>query len=230
MEFITLGLKNQMGSVDLKFLPSQQSGLKFNHRFDSGITEAGSGVSQWDDASGNGYHLKQGTDTNRPSKESDGSILFNGSDNNMRADAFTFEQPEELYILVNLKSWTEFRFIFDGEALNSGRIQQVTATPELAIYAGGSVIGNVSLTLNTFGILRVVFDGANSLIQLNNGTPVTGNAGTNDMGGFVLGSQANNAAFGHIQVKETIAYDSARSADQVAQIYNYLSLVGGLSI
>ena len=48
-----------MGSIPLKFLPSQLSGLKAWYRFNSGITEAGSGVSQWDDQSGNGNQMFQ---------------------------------------------------------------------------------------------------------------------------------------------------------------------------
>ena len=50
------------------------------------VTEAGTGASQWDDQSGNGHSLVQGTDANRPTyaaSDSDfnghGSLTFNGT-------------------------------------------------------------------------------------------------------------------------------------------------------
>lgn len=62
MEFVDMGWQNQMGEIPLGFTPSDISGLKLWTRFNSGITETGSGVSQWDDVSGNGNHLLQGTE------------------------------------------------------------------------------------------------------------------------------------------------------------------------
>jgi hypothetical protein len=82
-----------IGGGGKKFQPNQVANLAAWFRLGVGITETGQGVSQWDDQSGNGRHLKQGTDGARPSKQSDGSILFNGSDEFLKCDAFTFSQP-----------------------------------------------------------------------------------------------------------------------------------------
>ena len=92
MEFLTPGYKNSMGSVDLKYLPSQEPNLIQWNRKNTGITVTGSGISQWDDVSGNGNHLKQGTDANRPSKEANGSVLTDGLAHYMQTDAYTLNQ------------------------------------------------------------------------------------------------------------------------------------------
>ena len=52
------------------------------------FTLNGSNVSQWDDKSGNGYHATQGTDTNRPTRQtnvlnSKACVRFDGVDNRM---------------------------------------------------------------------------------------------------------------------------------------------------
>lgn len=211
------------------FLPSELANLELWTRFNQGITVTGSGVSQWDDQSGNGNHLKQGTDADRPSKELDGSILFDGVDHFLRADAFTFEQPETIYILCKLITWTAFDRLFDGSTSNAGSIQQATATPQLRLSAG-LVIGNVSLALDTYGVLTGVFNGASSVLQLNNDAPVTGNVGTNDLSGFTLGASgdASPVSATNMQVKEVIGFSAAHDAATRAKVISYLSGVGGL--
>ena len=110
-----------------KFLPSELSNLEAWYRFNQGITVTGSGVSQWDDASGNANHLLQAVDTNRPSKEADGSILFDGVDNYLKAVAFTLIQPETVYILLKQVTWVNQARFFDGDTMNSGIVRQIGA-------------------------------------------------------------------------------------------------------
>ena len=66
------------------FRPQNLPNLAVWGRFNIGITVVGAGVDTWADQSGNGRDLLQTTDTNRPSKESDGSILFDGVDNTLK--------------------------------------------------------------------------------------------------------------------------------------------------
>ena len=229
MELITPGLKNAVGSIDLKFLPSQVPGLKLWTRFNSGITVTGSGVSQWDDQSGNGNHLKQATDANRMTKEADGSILGNGVDQFLKADAFTFTQPETVLILGKQVTWTISDHIIDGNTTDTGAIFQRTSTPNIGLWAGAAV-GNVSLSLDTYGVIAAVINGASSSIQINNGTPATGNAGASNMSGFVLGARADLTNFANYQAKEIVAYSGALDAATLSKIIAYLATVGGLSI
>ncbi|MCK5236076.1 MAG: hypothetical protein KAR06_03740 [Deltaproteobacteria bacterium] len=197
--------------------------LKLWTRFNQGITVTGSGVSQWDDQSGNGNHLKQAVDTNRPSKESDGSVLFDGVDNFLKTDAFTLNQPETIYLLVNQVTWTVSDSFIDGNTLNTGIIQAHTITPEVRLFAG-SPTSRIAIPLGVFNVVTAIFNGASSVLQLNNDTPLIDNAGTSNMGGFNLGGSAN------IQVKECCVFNVAHDAAQRVQIINYLAKVGGLSI
>lgn len=199
--------------------------------YGAGITVTGAGVSQWSDQSGNARHLLQGTDTNRPALQADGSILFDGVDNYLKCSTFTFAQPETIYLLFKQVTWTASDYIFDGNTLNSGECIQSTSSPIIVVGAASTIGGNGNLAVDTYGVLSVVISGASTLSQVNNTTAVTGNSGLGDMAGFTLGGKGNAAnAFGNIQVKEVILYSGAHDATTRAQVINYLARVGGLSI
>jgi hypothetical protein len=208
---------------DCKLLDEDQEDLAGWFRYGVGITATNGLVSQWDDVSGNGRHLKQATETNRPGLQADGSILFDGVDNYLKCDAFTLNQPETVYLLFRQVTWTSGGHVFDGNAGDSGRVVQFNATPAIRVSAGSSVAQNGNLAVNTYGAIAVVINGASSLIQVNSTTATTGNAGANNMGGFTLGASGAAAAFGNIQVKEAVVYAAAHDADQRARIIEYLS-------
>lgn len=214
------------------FLPSDLAGLKLWTRFNSGITITGSGVSQWDDVSGNGNHLLQGTDASRPSKEVDGSILFDGIDDALKAVAFTLVQPETVYILGKQITWTNQDRWFDGEDSNSGTLLQNVSTPEINLYAGSFLTNSISITLDTDVVISSVLNSDNSVLQLNNDTPSTaGTIGAANMGGFTLaGKGGPPAQFANVQIKEVIVFNTAHDETARSQIINYLAGVGGLSI
>jgi hypothetical protein len=230
MEFLTLGLHNAMGTVGLKFLPSQVSNLKAWYRFNSGITETGLGVSQWDDVSGNGNHLKQGTDLDRPQKQADGSILCDGIRQFLKADAFTLVRPEEIYLLGKQVTWTNQDRIYDGNTVNTGAVVQSAITPDVVAYAGAGGLTNSEWTLNTYAVLFTLFRSTSSAIQVNYGAEVTGDTGGGQMGGFTLGADGANGSFSNIQVMEAFIFGAANDAATRSRLINYLANVGGLSI
>jgi len=208
--------------------PSELPNQKLWTRFNQGITVTGSGVSQWDDASGNGNHLKQGADTNRPSKEGDGSILFDGVDNFLKAGAITWNQPETVYLLFDQVSWTTSDGIFDGNADLSMLLNSVTLTPRLSLFAGTANDPETdSAVVGSCVALCEVFNGASSVVQVGSTTRATGNPGASNAGGFTLGRRAG-AASSNIQVKEVIGYSTAHDAATRAKVIAYLSNVGGL--
>lgn len=205
-----------------RFTPAKLSNLEAWFQFNNGITVTGSGVSQWDDQSGNGRHLKQGTDTNRPALQGDGTILFDGVDNFLKCDAFTLNQPETIYILGRQVTWTNGDCICEGNSNTTGRIVQNSATPQLNISAGNSVASNTDWTVNTYMAVVAVFNGASSSLRVNNNAEVTGNAGAGNMGGFSLGANANPGGFSNIQVKEVIIYSAAHDAATRDAVIAYL--------
>lgn len=206
--------------------PSTLPNLAAWFRKGVGVTEATGLVSQWADQSGNSRHLTQATDTNKPALQGDGSILFDGVDNSLVQSTFSYAQPETIYILAKQITWTANDRWFDSAVGGDrGIIQQFGTTPQIRIYAGAA-LGAVSLTLDTYGIVCAVFNGASSVLQLNLTAPVTGNAGTDNMGSLRLGCPATALAnFGNIQVKEILMYSAAHDATTRAQVIRYLESV-----
>lgn len=215
------------------FLPSALPDLVAWYRFGVGIrTSDGTNVTQWEDQSGNGRHLKQGTDTNRPAKQSDGSILFDGADNYLKTDAFTFAQPCTYYILGKQVTWTDIDKWCDGDAVNSGYVQQRTTTPGIRIGTTTAATAiNSDLAVNTYGVICAVLNGASSRIQINNGTAVTGGVGSSTPGGFTLGAGGTAvASYSNIQVKEVALFNTEHAARKRETVIKYLAQVGGLSL
>ncbi len=213
-----------------EWLPNELPNLQLWCRFNKGITVA-TGVSQWDDQSGNGNHLKQATAGNQPALQSDGSILFDGVDNFLKADAFTLNQPETIYILVNLVTETNGDFICDGNTSNVGGIRELAALP-LAILAPTQVFGSNALPVyGSYSIISAVINGAASFINVNNGIGDGLSLGASNMAGFTLGAQGGGAGgWGNIQVKEVIVFSEAHDAQNRNQMIGYLARLGGLSV
>lgn len=197
-------------------------------KYNQGITVTGAGVSQWDDQSGNGNHLKQGTDTNRPSKEADGSILFDGVDNYLKCDAFTLNQPATIYLLAKQVTWTSTDYLFDGNASTTGALTQRVGTPTVQLQAVSLASDNANWAVDTYAAVACVFNDTASIIQVNATTATSGNTGNEALGGFALGARADGAAPGNLQAKEAIVFAAAHDAGQRAAVIAYLMQLGGL--
>jgi len=189
--------------------------------------DGGNLVSRWNDKLLSGHDLIQATATKQPLLSSDG-ILFDGVDDFMKTVAFTFDQPEMIYIVFKQVTWTSLDKVFDGDSYISGTLYQSVNTPELRLWAGGAIGGNNNLPVDTFGIVRALINAASSKTIVNNTTPQTGTVGASNMGGFTLGAGANSTQCGHIQVKEIIPRKIADNETDETAIYNYLKNKYGL--
>jgi len=144
----------------------------------------------------------------------------------MKCLGFIWNQPEFIYIVFRQVTWAANAFIFDGNATNTGVLQQIVLTPNLSAYAGIASAVNTNLAINTWGIVRVLFNGATSKLQVNATAATTGNFGAIDMNGFTLGRPGNTASnYSNIEVKEIIGRSSAVGE---AAIYAYLKAKYGL--
>lgn len=196
----------------------------------STITKDGSDfVSAWNDKLGSGHDLLQAVGTNQPKWFSVNGILFDGVDNFMKTAAFTLIQPEMIYMVFKQVTWISNSRVFDGNLVNSGILRQVVATPQIGVFAGSASTKSSDLALNTYGIARVLFNGASSKFIVNNNIPITGDFGAANLGGFILGSNAGGGVnHSNIQVKEIILRKVADSATDEQNIYNYLSKKYGI--
>jgi hypothetical protein len=198
------------------------------YRYGVGITSAGGLVSAWADQSGNGRNLVQNTGTNQPTLSADSSILFDGVDNYLKTGAFTLNQPVTTYALMRQVSYTNNEYVIDGDTAASMLIFQNGTEPQLSLYAGGIAGNNSDLVTGSYGVLAAVFDGASSLMQVNNGAPSTGGAGAQNAGGLTIGASGGGTAFSNIQVKEVVVFPVAHDAATRARVIRYLQQVGQL--
>ncbi len=148
----------------------------------------------------------------------------------MKCAAFALSQPETIYLLLQQITWISSDFVCDGNTNSTGAIQQVGLTPALSITAGAQVANNNGLALNAFGILTVVFNGASSLLQVNNTLQTTGDAGAGNMGGFTLSAAGTAGALpANIQAKESIVFAAAHDAATRLRVIRHLAQVGNVS-
>lgn len=205
------------------FTPNQLPGLVAWYRKNMGITQVANAISRWADASGNANDLIQNTGAAKPQLQGDGTILFDGLAQFLQTGAFTLNQPCTLYLLGRQVTWVNNSEVVDGLSAATNFFQG-GGTPQVFVNAGaGAVASNNGWTLNTYMPVAWEFNGASSLIQVNNNVATTGNAGVNNMGGITLGAARTGAAFSNIQVKEMIAYAAAHDAATRTRVIAYLN-------
>ena len=159
------------------------------------------------------------------------SILFDGSADYLKTAAFTLNQPETVLLAFKQVSWTSLDRIHDGDTGGSMTLRQVTGTPQLGITAGTS-LGTISPAVGSYAVVCSVYNGASSVLQLNLGTPVTGNAGASAGGGFTLGCEGGGTTVlaANLQFLEGIIFPTALSTDQITRAVKYLGGRHGIAL
>ena len=192
------------------------------------IKDGANRVSQWTDKTGLGHHLPQANGADQPLCSANG-VLFDGVSEFLKAATFAYEQPEMFYLLLKQVTWTNLEIIVDGDTANKAILQQTPVTPGLIIYGRHSSASNSNLAVDTFGIIRILFAGANSTFQIDETARLTGDYGTADANGFTLGAAATGLLrWTNIEVKEVILRKAIDDAATQTQIYNYLKNTHGL--
>ncbi len=221
--------KGMISSAGGGFLPTDLENLVAWYRFNTDVTVVGAGVDTWTDQSGNGNDLRQTTDTNRPSKESDGSVLGDGVDNYLRA-TFTLVQPYTVYQLAQWVSYELNDHVYNGVVANCALFKEQVSGRRFALFNGSTTAINTDWVEDTYAVVQAIHNGASSSLRIDKNAETTGNVGVNDPGGFTLGASNTPANFSNDQHKEVIIYSVAHDSDTRTQVVNYLSGVGGLGL
>lgn len=207
------------------FSPDDLPNLAAWYRFGKGIFDSGGAVALWADASGNERHLVQDTAANQPSLQSDGSILFDGVADYLKTAAFPLVQPETVYLLGEQVSWTNGDFLFDGVGeVQGGSVRQAGSSPAIGLHLFGTPFGggNGNWPLGSSAAICAVFNGASSLLQIDETAPTTYNGTAANMGGFTLGAASNFSGPANIRVREIAIFSAAHDAETRAQMIAYL--------
>lgn len=210
-----------------------QANLAAWYRYRRGITNQ-SGASAWADYSGLGRNLLQASAALRPAIASDGTLIFDGSNDTMTA-AFTLAQPCSIYALFQQITWTSGRIILDGST-GTAKLTQSSGTQGIVANAGSSLAAGTAIGLGTqFGVAAIVWNGTSSVYQNAGGGPsvtITGDAGAGTPGGFTIGSDRSGANNANIGVREIAIYTGAHDATTRLRIMRYLghlnASVGGI--
>lgn len=184
---------------------------------DTGITIV-TGVSQWDDQSGNANHLTQGTGTRQPSVTAAAlngiqGITFDGTSDLMTSPAFVRTAPSTVFLVMRQDTWTANDFIFESGTAGSFSMFQRTATPNMAMTSGVN-LDNGNLAVASFGLVTCIFNGASSTFQVQSTAESNGDTGANAANGFTLGARPTTTGFSNITVMEVVVMPGAASVAQ----------------
>lgn len=194
---------------------------------------SGSVVSQWNDKSGNGRHMVQGTVANQPTRDVTinglSAVKFTGSPKNMRtASGSTIAQP-----------WMAFVVATDAGTGGAGRLlanradvnAQVTIgvlSTNGAVYAGTAFIGQGSApSANAAQQITVLANGASSQAWGNGTAGSAGNAGSQSLVIGTIGSSGNDTNYHGGNIAELIIYNSSLSSTDRQAVEAYLKAKWG---
>ena len=198
------------------------------YRSGTGFTTA-TGVSAWADQSGNSRTLAQATGTKQPLQQSDGSLLFDGSDDFLQA-TFTLNQPCTFYLLFKQITWTSFDRVMDaGAATVTDLFQGGGAAPGLRCNAGSTFGLDSSVPMGTYEVVTVVFNGASSIMQVNQTSQTAAAGGANNPGGITLAADVSGTSNGNVQIREVMIAASAHDQATRNRIAAYMMALGGVS-
>jgi hypothetical protein len=220
MLVIGIGINKASQSVDPALAIIGDGNTRARYNYLLGITKNGSNqISKWADALGGSddYALFNGAaDATKPVSEAN-YVSFNGSQTIGGVGGVPAVSPLSFYIVMNQVSWNSGR-IFDGTTANQGTLFQYDSSPKLSLYEGAHIITSGALVpLNEFMIVRVVFDGASSSIQINNLSAVTGTLNAVNMTNVKLSSGTMV-----MQIKDFIIRTVNDNPSNSLAIYNYL--------
>jgi hypothetical protein len=211
----------------------------------STITLNGSTVSQWDDKSGNDYHVSQGTASNQPTLTS--SVLnsknvlrFDGGDwlENLVATPVGGSTNRTIFIVANYTGSSIDYLFYLGTASNSPSFGSVFGiSQETAVrVSNGNRIWATSVGSDHM-ILTISLDGTNitDVSAWQNGTALTisstlGTQTINTSSRFYVGGPT--ATVGNLlegDIAEVIVYSSALSTSDRESVESYLSNKWGIT-
>lgn len=185
------------------------------------------GVSAWASQVGGGHSLDQAIGAKQPSYAAN-TLTFDGIDDFLNTGAFALNQPTTVYFVGQQVAWATNKSFFDGNAGNSMRLYQVTATPQLSQFAGTGAHRNSDLTLGVDNVVASVFNGASSGIKVGSKPAQTGDVGAANAGGFHLGVNGAENQPSNIKVNQVVIYDVAHDAKTQNLIIEFLSNKWGI--
>lgn len=197
------------------------------------IIDSGGSVSQWNDKSGNGFHLTQSNGTNQPDTGASigglNALNFNGSNHYLDRSSITATQPLNVFMVLkpDVAPGTS-KFIADGI---SGRIAiSITSGDKFGLFAGSTASGLTTVVGGTKYLLVGRVNGASSQQWLN-GTDDTSttNSGGQNLDGITVGAKNGGALHYDGKIGEYLAFEGNLTDATRIIIEGYLAHKWGLT-
>ena len=142
-------------------------------------------ISEWEDKLGSGHDLLQANAANRMTLTAAG-VVNSGVTETMKTAAFIYNQPCEVFLAIQVVTHSAGLSIIDGDTVFGTELIHSNPSPNINLKAGGAGIINTGVTIGEFQVIRLLLNGANSELQINDLETFVGNAGANNMGGVYL--------------------------------------------
>jgi hypothetical protein len=158
-------------------------------------------------------------------------LYFDGSNDFLKAPPFALSQPTTVYFVGEQVTWTAGRRIIDGNAVNTLGLLQEGATPSVVLRSASAAASNTGWALSNRACIVALFNAAQSLIRVNLSSATTGNPGTNNAGGLIVGADGNATAnFANIAVSEIVIFAAAHDTATQDRVIRALARQGSISV
>ena len=195
------------------------------------ITEAAGKVSQWDDKSGNGYHVSQGAGANQPSLSTlNGlSAIEFVKANNTHLDGVSWspQSPTTIFLVYELTSPLNSAFgrVFWGGSDDRLRYQKRSGSNAHGrrMHENSSINGSSFSTDPEYASL--VYNAASSFGRVNGVQDLSGNVGTRTPSATELsiGAEADGSIALDFTLGEFIWYDRLLTDNEILLMETYLA-------
>lgn len=194
------------------FTPAAISGLRAWYKADSLVLADGAAVAQWDDSSGNGYHLTQATGTKQPAyRSSDVAVDFDGGDSLDRTGISAFAVARSLIAIVakpDLNTSERFWFLAREAVGFTTMMRYRSSTPTGHGININALTANINSGLSTAAWqLWVGYADAGNVYLRRNGVQVATASGTPTTRNVVqmhVGSEASAGNYFDGRMKELV--------------------------
>lgn len=211
------------------FRPTDIANLAAWYRADQGVTIS-TGVSQWNDLSGNGRHLTQATGANQPTfgatagPNSTPALTFDGSNDSLGVTFTAISQPVHVFgILRTVSLGTSNGGLISGGAVGERPLVVGTPNTNTFTYFGGTGISYAHTDTTNHFLWEVVCNGASSSVIRGNTAAGTGSIGTTTLSGVSLGLLVGNGSYGAMVLSEVAVYSAQISGANLTNLRAYFA-------
>lgn len=217
------------------FEPDDLSGISAWYEADriTGLAD-GAAVVQWDDLSGNGYHLAHNDPTMRPTYQTSelnglAVVSFDGTNDRVFNLTINRAQPETVFVVAKWRAvYSAASYVAGGSTSTAGLIGR-RADNQVNLHAGSHAC-TVTTDTEVYTIYSAVFSGASSELRANGGTAATGNPGTTTAVGLSIGSRDGGSEAANVDVAAFLSYARVLTGTERARVESYLATKYAISL